>query len=91
MAAEYKRRHDEIWPEMAALLREAGYRDYAIFRHGDLLFGTFETTDIDRLQRTVKDSPVAARWRDYMADVIDNAPDPAAGGQRLLELQFHQA
>ena len=28
---EYKRRHDEIWPELAQLLREAGIYDYSIF------------------------------------------------------------
>jgi len=30
-AAEYKRRHDALWPELAALLHEAGVRDYSIF------------------------------------------------------------
>ena len=31
METEYKRRHDEIWPEMAAMLKEAGVSDYSIF------------------------------------------------------------
>jgi L-rhamnose mutarotase len=30
MRAEYKRRHDEIWPELVALLHEAGISDYSI-------------------------------------------------------------
>ena len=29
--AEYRRRHDEIWPELSALLKAAGIRDYSIF------------------------------------------------------------
>ena len=29
--AEYKRKHDEIWPELSALLREAGVSDYSIW------------------------------------------------------------
>ena len=29
--AEYRRRHDEIWPELAQLLRDAGIYDYSIF------------------------------------------------------------
>ena len=45
---EYKRRHDEIWPEMVAALREAGVRNYSIFRHGLTLFGYFETEDLER-------------------------------------------
>ncbi len=90
MAKEYKRRHDEIWPEMKALLHEAGYRDYAIFLHDNQVFGTFATDDFDALLLTVARSPVAARWRAYMADVIDNRPDPATGHQPFLELQFYQ-
>jgi L-rhamnose mutarotase len=31
MQEEYKRRHDEIWPELTQLLREAGIHDYSIF------------------------------------------------------------
>ncbi|MEO6039555.1 MAG: L-rhamnose mutarotase, partial [Saprospiraceae bacterium] len=30
-AAEYRRRHDALWPELADLLRETGIRDYSIF------------------------------------------------------------
>ena len=31
---EYKKRHDEIWPEMVDMLRKAGVQNYSIFRHG---------------------------------------------------------
>ena len=39
--AEYKRRHDDIWPELASLLRDAGISDYSIHldRETGLLFG----------------------------------------------------
>ena len=29
--AEYRKRHDEIWPELAAELTQAGVSDYSIF------------------------------------------------------------
>ena len=29
--AEYERRHDEIWPDLTVLLKEAGISDYSIF------------------------------------------------------------
>jgi hypothetical protein len=45
---EYKKRHDELWPEMDACLRAAGIRNYHIFRHGLTLFGYFETDDLSR-------------------------------------------
>jgi L-rhamnose mutarotase len=88
-AQEYKRRHDEIWPEMRAFLLEAGYRDYAIFQHEDKVFGTFATADLGRLLETLKSSPVAARWRTAMAELVDNAPDPRTGHQPLLEPIFY--
>ena len=28
---EYKKRHDEIWPELQQLLKETGISDYSIF------------------------------------------------------------
>ena len=42
MREEYKRRHDEIWPEMKELLRSAGIFNYTIWRDGDRLFGYYE-------------------------------------------------
>ena len=38
MKEEYKRRHDEIWPEMLALLKEAGIRNYTIWSDGRDVF-----------------------------------------------------
>jgi len=28
---EYKKRHDELWPDLEALLKESGISDYSIF------------------------------------------------------------
>ncbi|MDP9373165.1 MAG: L-rhamnose mutarotase, partial [Chloroflexota bacterium] len=42
---EYKRRHDEIWPEMLDALRDAGIRNYSIFLHGRQLFAYLEVED----------------------------------------------
>ena len=50
---EYKKRHEEIWPEMVDMLPNAGVRNYSIFRHGLTLFGYFETDDLEKqLQRS---------------------------------------
>src|SRR5580692_1108695 len=59
---EYKKRHDEIWPEMIAALRAAGIRNYNIFRHGLTLFGYFETDDLERTITILAKDPVNARW-----------------------------
>ena len=42
MQEEYKRRHDEIWPEMLELLKSAGIRNYTIWSDGRDVFGYYE-------------------------------------------------
>lgn len=41
LIGEYKRRHDEVWPEMLDALRRTGWHNYTLFLGDDgLLFGT---------------------------------------------------
>ena len=73
---EYRRRHDEIWPEMVAALREAGVRNYSIFRHGLTLFGYFETDDLEQTQRYLANSEVNRRWGEpVMKTEVDTNTD----------------
>jgi L-rhamnose mutarotase len=85
---EYKRRHDEIWPEMIDSLHAAGVRNYNIFRHGLLLFGYFETEDLDETRRKLSADPINARWGEYMAPVMKIETDPATDFPFLLPKQF---
>ena len=87
--AEYKRRHDEIWPEMLAALRAAGIRNYAIFKHGLTLFGHFETDDLSATVAALAGSKVNRRWAEWMAPIMRVEVDPATGFPYLLPLQFH--
>jgi L-rhamnose mutarotase len=86
---EYKRRHDEIWPEMVAALRGAGIRNYSIFRDGSRLFAYVEVDDAERMATILADDPVNARWQAYMRDMIDVDVDPETGFARLLPEMFH--
>ena len=86
---EYKRRHDEIWPEMLAALRGAGMHNYSIFRDGSTLFAYLEVDDLKRMRAALADDPVNARWQAYMRDMIDHDVDPETGGLRLLPEMFH--
>ena len=86
---EYKRRHDEIWPEMLDALRNAGLRNYSIFRDGFTLFAYVEIEDLERMRRVLEADPVNARWQEYMRDMIDHDVDPETGGLRLLPEMFH--
>lgn len=69
--AEYKRRHDEIWPELKALLLGQGIQDYRIYFDADThqLFATLShdgSYDIDAL----KQHEVMQKWWLYMADIM---------------------
>jgi L-rhamnose mutarotase len=86
---EYKRRHDEIWPEMVAALHGAGIRDYNIYLHGTTLFASFETDDIDKTRQALAQDATNARWQEYMQDMIGFDLDPATGSPKLLPLMFH--
>ncbi|TDW67269.1 L-rhamnose mutarotase [Novosphingobium sp. PhB55] len=86
---EYRRRHDAIWPELSALLTDAGIRDYSIFLDEDSLslFAVLRVTP-DNSRETLPDHPVMRRWWDYMAPLMEVEP-----GNRPVEwplpLLFH--
>ena len=51
MAEEYRRRHDAIWPELVALLKDAGVQDYSIHLDPETnaLFGVLWRADDHRM------------------------------------------
>lgn len=70
--AEYKKRHDEIWPELAELLHDTGIRNYSIHldEETNTLFGYLECLDSHALDR-LPDHPVMKKWWSYMKDVME--------------------
>ena len=75
-AAEYRRRHDEIWPESADALRAAGVRDYRIFCDEDTgrLFAVMHLTG-EHTVDVLPEHQVMQRWWAYMADLMETRPD----------------
>ncbi|KOF17112.1 L-rhamnose mutarotase [Ensifer adhaerens] len=76
MAAEYTARHDAIWPELVALLKEAGVSDYSIHldEENDLLFGVLWRTD-DHGMADLPSHPVMQKWWAHMADIMETRRD----------------
>ena len=68
---EYKRRHNEIWPELTAELRRAGISDYSIYFDPEtrILFA-FQKLSDDNTADTLPQNPVVRKWWDYMNDGI---------------------
>lgn len=72
---EYKRRHDELWPDLAAALKQAGIFDYAIFLDEATLdlFAVLKLSS-DHTIAALPEQPVMRRWWDYMADLMEVEP-----------------
>jgi L-rhamnose mutarotase len=87
--AEYRRRHDAVWPEMLDALRAAGARDYSIFIHGDQLFAYLVVDDFAAFRASMAATEVNDRWQAEMATLIDPLTDPATGFHHRLEEIFH--
>jgi L-rhamnose mutarotase len=86
---EYKRRHDEIWPEMLAARRRAGARNDSIFRSGTQLFASLETDNFEGLGQSVSQAPVNQRWQEWMASIMTKEIDPQTPWPPLLPTMFH--
>lgn len=77
--AEYKRRHDAIWPELAQAIRDAGIADYSIFLDEETLtlFAVQKQADNNSAAQLPR-HPVVRKWWDAMAPLMevnaDNSP-----------------
>jgi L-rhamnose mutarotase len=89
MEQEYRRRHDEIWPELAALLQEAGVSDYSIHldRETNILFGVL-SRPLDHQMAALPDHPVMKKWWAHMADIMETNPDNSPVQSDLVTV-FH--
>ena len=73
--AEYQKRHDKIWPELALLLKEAGIGVYHIFHdpETDCLFAYQETDGTD--SQSLGKNPIVQKWWEYMSDLMETHPN----------------
>lgn len=86
---EYCKRHDEIWPELVQLLKDAGICNYTIWNVGNELFGYYECEKgIKFAADTQANSPIVDKWNEYMKDVMIMELDPVTGAQPQLKKVF---
>lgn len=86
---EYKRRHDQIWPELETLLHQAGIRDYSIFLDP-------ETDTLFAVQKTISNissqnlglHEIVSKWWAHMADIMEANADNSPVSIPLQEV-FH--
>lgn len=84
-AEEYRKRHDEIWPELVQALREAGVIDYRIFLDAEslALFAVLTHEHLHRLDE-LPQLEVMQRWWRHMQSIM---PSHADASPISLDLQ----
>jgi L-rhamnose mutarotase len=87
--AEYERRHNPIWPELAAVLKAHGVHNYSIFLHPETrrLFGYVEIESQERWD-AIAATPECRRWWAYMQDLMPSRADNSPVSTELKSV-FH--
>lgn len=74
--AEYRRRHNEIWPELVKAIREAGIREFALFLRGTDVFAFAECDpDCETAFRKLGKTEVDVAWSRWFEDLIEEETD----------------
>jgi L-rhamnose mutarotase len=86
---EYRRRHNELWPEVKKLLKANGISDYSIFfdEETNSLFAV-EKIDDRIAWKDLSNEPVIKKWWEHLADIMDVNPDNSPVISKL-EMVFH--
>ena len=87
--AEYKKRHDEIWPELVEELKHSGISDYSIFFDAEthILFAV-QKQAVGHEHDDKRVSAIVQKWWEMMADIMDTNPDASPVTKPLIEV-FH--
>ena len=86
---EYKKRHDALWPELEALLKDTGIKAYSIFldEETNILFGYLTIDDATKLD-SLPDQPVMQKWWAYMKDIMETNEDRSPVNIPLKEVFY---
>jgi L-rhamnose mutarotase len=87
--AEYKKRHDEIWPELSELLKESGVSEYSIFldESTNSLFGFLKADDPKALDG-LPAKEIMQRWWNNISDIMESNPDNSPVSVPLKEVFY---
>src|SRR5690349_15796081 len=75
--AEYRRRHDEIWPDLLALQARAGLSNFTLFQRGREVIGYYEhrPENAEITLEELEDHPLTSDWSQHMRDVVESVGD----------------
>lgn len=88
-AQEYKRRHENIWPELKQLLSNVGIQDYSIYvdKESHTLFATQKLADSFDGEK-LSEHPLMKKWWKYMADLMETNADYSPVCTELKEMFY---
>lgn len=86
---EYKKRHDDLWPELHKLLKDAGLSEYSIFwdEETNYLFA-FQKQAGDKGSQDLGQTEIVKKWWAYMADIMETNPDNSPVSVELKEVFY---
>lgn len=87
--AEYKKRHEQIWPELKLLLKEHGISEYRIFLDEEThyLFSVMTVDQISLLDQ-LPDNPIMKKWWYFMKDIMETNEDNSPVSVPLKDVFF---
>ena len=86
---DYKKRHDELWPELHKLLKDAGISEYSIFfdEETHILFA-FQKQEGEQGSQDLGENEIVRRWWKYMSDIMETNPDNSPVSTTLEEVFY---
>ena len=89
MLEEYKKRHDDLWPELHSLLKDNGLSEYSIFfdEETNILFA-FQKQAGDQGSQDLGKTEIVKKWWKYMADIMETNPDNSPISKELVEVFY---
>ena len=89
---EYKKKHDEVWPEISEILTSSGVTNYSIYydKKDNTLIEYMELTD-DNTFDQMEDLEIIKKWNIYMKDLLvtKSEEDASPVVNELVEVFHH--
>jgi L-rhamnose mutarotase len=87
LIAEYKRHHDEIWPEITRSIHEAGVEDLEIYLSGTRLVMMLEVNEsfsFEKKAESDRNNPTVQEWERLMWKFQQPLPEARPGEKWVL-------
>lgn len=86
---EYKKRHDELWPEMAVELKTHGASNYSIFLEEATgkLFAYVEIESEDKWAQMAS-TDICQKWWAFMEPLMETNPDRSPVSTELKDVFY---